>query len=145
VHHLTDLESVKAKHKSLLDHVPPLSKFLEELLGSLVDSNFLPNREAVLLEMLATLLSQLFEVNDLAADTAFNFAFAGGMILSAATRAMAERALNIIIVVGGVISAITVAKMVTSFAPLLHNPKAVPANMAGNMVALASSMSRRCT
>ena len=38
VYHLTDVESVKAKQRLLLDHVPPVSKFLEELLGSLVDS-----------------------------------------------------------------------------------------------------------
>ena len=59
------------------------------------------------------------------------------MIFSAATRAMDEKELNIIIGVGGVISAIAGAKMLTSFAPILHNLKAIPANMAGNMVALA--------
>ena len=50
VHHLADVESIKAKQRSLLDHVPPVAKFFEVLLGSLVDSYFLPHREAVLLE-----------------------------------------------------------------------------------------------
>jgi hypothetical protein len=65
VHHLTDVESIKPKQGSLLDHVPPVAKLLEVLLGSLVDSFFLPHGEAVLLEKLTSLFPPLFRVNDL--------------------------------------------------------------------------------
>ena len=59
------------------------------------------------------------------------------MILSAAKSAIEAKQLKIIIGVGGVISAITGEKMVTSFAPILQRPKAVPAKMAGKIVELA--------
>ena len=55
----------------------------------------------------------------------------------AATRAIPARQLKIIIGVGGVISAITGEKIVTSLAPMLQRPKAVPANIAGKIVELA--------
>lgn len=58
-------------------------------------------------------------------------------MLSAATKATEARQLNMIIGVGGVISAITGEKIVTSFAPILQRPKAVPAKMAGNIVEFA--------
>ena len=58
-------------------------------------------------------------------------------MFSAATNAIEERQLNMIIGVGGVISAITGEKIVTSLAPILHRPKAVPAKMAGNIVEFA--------
>ena len=57
--------------------------------------------------------------------------------MMAATKAIEERQANIIIGVGGVISAITGAKIVTSFAPMLQRPNAVPANIAGKIVELA--------
>ena len=58
-------------------------------------------------------------------------------MFSAATNAIEERQLNIIMGVGGVISAMTGANIVTSFAPMLQKPKAVPAKMAGKIVELA--------
>lgn len=59
------------------------------------------------------------------------------MIFRAAKRAIEARQLKMIIGVGGVISAITGEKMVTSLAPMLQRPKAVPAKMAGKIVELA--------
>ncbi len=58
-------------------------------------------------------------------------------MLIAATKAIDARHEKIIMGVGGVISAITGANIVTSFAPMLHRPKAVPAKMAGKIVEFA--------
>ncbi len=55
----------------------------------------------------------------------------------AATNATEERQANIIMGVGGVISAMAGAKIVTSFAPILQSPKAVPAKIAGKIVEFA--------
>jgi len=57
--------------------------------------------------------------------------------MSAATRATEAKPQKIIIGVGGVISAITGENIVTSFAPMLQMPNAVPANIAGKIVEFA--------